>query len=237
MNFLNKLAPFMPVVSAGVVLVLGFVLTYGAVAKLGIGTNSQKTESGLSGARVVYLTEDENKSKQIFIAGINVANPQKLTNAENGVTDFAISPDQSQIIYIEQTEDFDYALWLMSLDGAENKLMFSCEGANCGQPIWSPDGKHIVFEYMPLEEGTSSLWWLDITTGEARPVFQEARLPGTNPRWSPNGEWLSYATPDGIRLNHLESGESRTHSQYAWRGCAVVARQQIHAGAGCDHQK
>jgi Tol biopolymer transport system component len=34
-------------------------------------------------------------------------------------------------------------------------------------------------------------------------------LPGINPRWSPNGEWLSYAAPDGIRLNHLEDGESR----------------------------
>jgi nickel/cobalt exporter len=210
MDALNRLAPFMPVVSALIVLLLGFGLTYGAVARLGAGTSPKETASSLSGAKVVYLADDENKSKQVFIAEIDSANPKKLTNAENGVTDFAISPDQSQMIYVEQTKDFDYVLWLMSLDGAENKLMFACEGANCGQPIWSPDGKRVVFEYMPLEEATSSLWWLDVTTGEARPVFQEARLPGTNPRWSPNGVWLSYASTDGIRLNHLESGESRT---------------------------
>ncbi|MDO9300098.1 MAG: hypothetical protein Q7T89_01895 [Anaerolineales bacterium] len=214
MNFLSRLAPFMPVVSAGVVLLLGFGLTYGAVARLGTGSNSQATASSLSrvlrqAQDVVYLANDENKSRQIFIAGINSANPQKLTNAENGVTDFALSPDQEQMIYIEQTKDFDYALWLMNLSGAENKLMFACEGANCGQPIWSPDGRRVVYEYMPLEEATSSLWWLDVATGAAQPVFQEARLPGTNPRWSPNGAWLSYAAPEGIRLNHLESGESR----------------------------
>jgi Tol biopolymer transport system component len=62
---------------------------------------------------------------------------------------------------------------------------------------------------MSLDGGASSLWWFDTATGKAQPVFQEALLPGTNPRWSPNGKWLSYAAPEGIRLNQLESGESR----------------------------
>ena len=30
-----------------------------------------------------------------------------------------------------------------------------------------------------------------------------------NPRWSPDGQWLSYATSDGIHLYRLENGESR----------------------------
>lgn len=210
MDALNRLAPFMPVVSALVVVLLGFGLTYGAAARLGSETISQEAASSLSGARVVYLAEDENKSKQVFITGINSAISQKITNAENGVTEFALSPDESQIIYIEQAKDFRYTLWRMNLDGTEHTLMFACEGANCGQPVWSPDGKRVVFEYMPLEEGRSSLWWLNLETGETQPVFQEARLPGANPRWSPNGAWLSYAAPDGIRLNHLERGESRT---------------------------
>jgi Tol biopolymer transport system component len=140
---------------------------------------------------------------------IKDSNPRKLTDASKGVTDFALSPDQSEVIYIEQTEDFGYALWMLNLNATENKLVISCEQANCSQPVWSPDGKHIVYEYMPLDQGTSSLWWLDILTGKAQPVFQEARLPGTNPSWSPNGEWISYATPEGIRLNDLQSGVSR----------------------------
>lgn len=212
MDSFNKLAPFMPMVSALIVLILGFGLTYGAVAKLGSGSNSQKTESGLgmSEARVIYLNDDQNKHKQIFVMDIKGGDPLKLTDAAKGVTDFALSPDQFRVIYIEQTEDFGYALWLLNLESAENKLVFACEQANCSQPVWSPDGKYIVFEYMPLDAGASSLWWLDAATAEARPVFQEARLPGTNPRWSPNGEWLSYAAPEGIRLYQLESGESRT---------------------------
>jgi ABC-type nickel/cobalt efflux system permease component RcnA/Tol biopolymer transport system component len=209
MNFLSRVAPLMPVISAGVVMILGVVLTYGAVVKVQAGTSSQKTESTLSGARVFYLAEDENKFKQIFAAEISLGSPQKITNTEKGVTDFAVSPDESQIVFIEQTEELDYALWLTSLDGANQRKMFLCDAANCSQPVWSPDGLRIIFEYMPLDAGTSSLWWLDVTTGAAQSVFQESRLPGTNPRWSPNGEWLSYASSDGIHLSNLATGESR----------------------------
>lgn len=209
MNFLSRVAPLMPVVSAGVVMILGLVLTYGAMGKIGAGTSPQKAESTLSGARVFYLAEDENKYKQIFVTETSPDSPQKITNTEKGVTDFAVSPDESQIVFIEQTEDLDYALWLTGLDGANQRRMFLCDNANCSQPVWSPDGLRIIFEYMPLDAGTSSLWWLDVTTGAAQSVFQEARLPGTNPRWSPNGEWLSYASTDGIRLNNLATGESR----------------------------
>jgi Tol biopolymer transport system component len=60
-----------------------------------------------------------------------------------------------------------------------------------------------------LETGISSLWWLDVPTKKAQAVFQEARLPGVNARWSPDGAWLSYATTEGVRLNNLQSGESR----------------------------
>jgi Tol biopolymer transport system component len=97
----------------------------------------------------------------------------------------------------------------MNLIDKKFPLVISCKPAICGQPIWSPDGKHVVYEYMTLDGGASSLWWLDIATGKAQPLFQEERLPGSNPRWSPNGEWLSYATPEGIRLYRLENGESR----------------------------
>jgi Tol biopolymer transport system component len=48
-----------------------------------------------------------------------------------------------------------------------------------------------------------------MATAEAQPVFQDSNLPGGNPRWSPDGKWLSYATPEGIRLYNLENGETR----------------------------
>jgi nickel/cobalt transporter (NicO) family protein len=212
MDAFNKYAPVMPIISAGIVLILGIGLTYGAVSKL--GNNAPLLMAGpgqKSGndAQVIYINADENKHKQLFVVDTQGSDPLKLTNTANGVVDFAVSPDGEQVIYVEQTEDIEYNLWLMDLKSKENHLVVSCNTAICGQPIWSPDGKRIVYEYMLTDGGTSSLWWLDLASGKAQPVFQEENLPGTNPRWSPDGKWLSYATPEGIRLYHLESGESR----------------------------
>jgi ABC-type nickel/cobalt efflux system permease component RcnA len=209
MDAFNKFAPIMPIVSAAIVLILGIGLTYGAVSKIGSFSSMAGADSKENEAQAIYLNADENKHKQLFIVDTQGSDPIKLTDTANGVVDFAISPDQGQIIYIEQTEDIEYNLWLMNLISKEKRLVVSCKTAVCGQPIWSPDGKRVVYEYMELDGGVSSLWWFDVASGKAQPVFQEARLPGTNPRWSPNGEWLSYAAPNGIRLYDLESSESR----------------------------
>ena len=46
-------------------------------------------------------------------------------------------------------------------------------------------------------------------TAEANPVFQRSNLPVRNARWSPDGNWLSYSTSEGVRLQHLATGEGR----------------------------
>lgn len=217
MDSFNKFAPVMPVVSAGIVLLLGFGLTYGAVTKL-TGSKSPSIaatgQGSINEAQIIYLNTDETDHKQLLMVDTKGSEPRQLTNAARGVVDFAISPDQKQVAYFEQTEEIQYNLWIMKTDGTENRLAASCEEAECGRPVWSPDGKRVIYEHMAVSAdgsttGMSSLWWFDITTGEAQSVFQEDRLPGTNPRWSPNGEWLSYAASDGIRLYHLASGENR----------------------------
>ncbi len=173
------------------------------------------SQGSVNEAQIIYLNADENDHKQLFIVDTKGSEPRQITDAAKGVVDFAVSPDQKQVIYIEQTEEIEYEFWLMNPDGTENRLVASCKEAQCGQPIWSPDGQNVSFmntwrsAQMDRQLALSSLWWFDVASGEAQSVFQEDRLPGTNPRWSPNGEWLSYATPEGIRLYNLESGENR----------------------------
>ncbi|MBL8107931.1 MAG: hypothetical protein JNJ72_20350, partial [Anaerolineales bacterium] len=68
MGFLDKFAPVMPLVSAIVVVILGAALTWGAAvrAKENVGF-VLPTQTSINEARILYLQEDENRVKQLFI--------------------------------------------------------------------------------------------------------------------------------------------------------------------------
>jgi Tol biopolymer transport system component len=71
----------------------------------------------------------------------------------------------------------------------------------------------VIFEHIALSgtdaTGLATLWWIDMNTNKVEPLFQEDKLPGANPRWSTDGNWLSYATAENVRLYNFETGESR----------------------------
>jgi Tol biopolymer transport system component len=60
--------------------------------------------------------------------------------------------------------------------------------------------------------GIPSIWWLDLTTYETAPLFQDAQMPGYNPRWSPDGKWLSYTSinPQEIQIYNMETDASQS---------------------------
>lgn len=213
MGAFDRIAPLMPIVSALVVLALGFGLTYGACVRAKGGFSStEPAPSSINKAQVLYLAEDEDKVAQIFIADYKKGASRSITNSANGVIDYALSPHETHAAYIIQTEDLVNEIWLVDLASGENRKISDCGDAVCSQPIWSPDGNRLVYEHMSLAAdnatGLATLWWIDVNTGEARPMFQESQLPGANPRWSPDGQWISYAAPESVRLYDLETGES-----------------------------
>jgi Tol biopolymer transport system component len=242
MDAFSRFAPALPVVSALVVLALGAALTWGALTHFGsaqevslagilptedavlVQTGTEENEAAqaveaygfsLQEAQIIYLSEDEDGRKQLVISDTNGEIERTLTSVPRGVRDYALSPDRTQVIYVGQAANLGVSLWLVSVDGGQVHEVVTCDPADCSQPIWSPDGKKVVYERLDLSAeggglGLPTLWWLDLASGETRHVFQEAQLPGINPRWSPDGRWLSYSTPDGgIRLYNLVTGENR----------------------------
>ncbi len=214
-SFIDKLAPVMPIISALIVLILGLGLTWGAYARakesFGLG---EAGAGGVNEARVIYQVEGEDRVKQLFVADVKDYQSVALTDSASNVVDFSLSPDETQVVYVVQTEELQNEMWLVNLTSGESKKISNCTNAVCSQPVWSPDGSRIIFEHISLTgadaTGLTTLWWIDMQTNEVMPLFQEGKLPGANPRWSPDGKWLSYATSENVRLYNFETGESRT---------------------------
>ena len=169
--------------------------------------------SGVNDARVLYQVESEDHVKRLFIANVKDGQSIALTDEATNVTDFSLSADQSQVVYVVQNDDLQNSMWLVTLADGKSKKLFDCTDASCSQPVWSPDDSRVIFEHIALTgadaTGLATLWWVDMNTYKVEPLFQEGKLPGANPRWSPDGKWLSYATSENIRLYNFETGESR----------------------------
>lgn len=168
--------------------------------------------------RILFIKPDPEGPDQIFVADADGRQPPtQLSQANATVLDFAVAPDSSQIAYAVMTHDQGTTgtadLWLMNADGANQRMLLACPEAMCSRPVWTPDGRRLVYERREIlnpgaPPGNPRLWWLDVASGQTVPVFGDSQLLGLFAAISPDGRWLSYVSPtdQGIQLYNLEDG-------------------------------
>lgn len=210
----ERVSPVLPMASAFIVLALGLALTVGAYLRwseafilAGPGAGSMEE------AQVLYLSGGQEQVRRLFISKLRDGSPVLLSGESENVVDYVPSPDQTKVLYVTQTRNFQDTIWLVDLHSRGRRVLVDCAQAICSRPAWSPDGKFVVYEYMRFAGKNAyqviSLWWLDVDSGETNPLFQESKLYGIDPRWSPDGKWLGYAAAGVLRLYNLQSGEGR----------------------------
>ncbi len=233
----ERYAPAIAVASALVVLALGLGLTWNAVRGTGYLAQAQ-VDGGvgratavtapqpqlkahkpahaftLAAARVLYLVLDEQGMYQLYSMPATGGPPTALTQTPYGIWNYTVSPDRQRVIYAAIRADRGSDLWLLAGDGRQKRLL-ECPQTACRNAAFAPDGTRIVYEQLDISPenvaGTTTLWWLDLTSGETAPIFQDVGLPGFSPAWSPDGQWLSYiapAMPTKIQLYNLTDGRS-----------------------------
>lgn len=162
---------------------------------------------------IVYLGWDENEQIQVYRQSLGDESKQ-VTTVEAGVFEYAVAPDGETIAYSTMVVDGSSSLRQIGIDGRGSRLLLMCEQAVCGQIVWADDNRRLIYEKRPIGDdgipGSTYLWWLDTETGETQTVLEDQNARGTGARFSPDGQWLSYVSPEeqGAILYHLTDGRS-----------------------------
>jgi Tol biopolymer transport system component len=165
--------------------------------------------------RIVYVSWDDEAADQLYVANFDgeTVTTSQLTQTEADVLDFAVKPDGSQIAYAILRDGGAADLWLINSDGSRNRELLACPEAACSQAHWLPDGQRLIYERRTIPTpgappGNPRLWWLDVTSGQTVPLFQDSQMLGLYPRVSDDGQWLSFVSPidQGIQLFNLGDG-------------------------------
>ena len=224
LQWFDRAARVVPLLSAFALVVIGSFLSINAVPNLQtrpatpvrVARQTQDQAFDLETAGILFLDQDEAGQNQLFHLDLGADQPQQLTQDPSGIRNYLVSPVFAEALYTT-IDALDSRIWLIDLVSGRQTLVLDCVEALCANPAWMPDGSGFLYQRLDygLQEGGlaydtmyPSIWWFDMPSGETEPLFQDSRLPGINPSFSPDGEWLSYfnISPTVTQLYHLESG-------------------------------
>jgi TolB protein len=127
----------------------------------------------------------ESSNTFLYRSLVNEESPRQRLSPDAAVADSApaYSPDGQWIAFGRAPADTDAGrqLWLMRPDGSEARALTTDPAVTHGPPSWSPDGRYLLFQrYDPVTEA-SSVWRLEVGTGEAMLLAEGGYLPGWLP--------------------------------------------------------
>ncbi len=156
--------------------------------------------------RVAYLAPADGAVQNIWLVDpADAAHPTQITHSADGVYNYSVSPDGTQIAYAENDRGTGTAdLMLLDLGSGAVTQLTHCQTAMCTTPVWRPDGQMIAYERAENDpqfgSSPSRIWLLDLSVSPAttRQLFPDGQTLGYGAQWS----------ADGSRISLLDSGSS-----------------------------
>lgn len=173
---------------------------------------------------IAYTVIDDNGREQVVTAavhldpaGVTAEPPVQVTDAPYGIWDFAVDAKTGQIAYARLYEDGTSDLWTLHPGADTPELLLTCPNAACNSMAFSPDSQLLAYSQRLASDFSSAvvspprLWLLELATSTPARVFADEQRLGFEPRWSPDGNWLGYLSPDlgGIGVYNVENGTTR----------------------------
>ncbi len=139
---------------------------------------------------------------------IEVTDLLKIKTAGN----VAVSPDGSMVAYTvtsilpdeKNSLEYNYEtqIWMAKTDGSDAPRPFTAGKEGARQPVWSPDGRHLLF--VRRVNGESQLFLASMQGGEPRQIT-EISTGASNPVWSPNGKMIAFTSSIPLRQVYNDS--------------------------------
>jgi len=179
------------------------------------------------GVQIVYSALDATGKEQLFLAPAQVGStepistaPLQLTNLSSSLWEFAVAPDSSRIVFTALREDGTSDLWSISPGEQQPTPLIACPNAVCSSIAWSADGRTLAFSRRNATELSTAvlspprLWLFDAISGESFPAFADDQKLAFEPRWSADGQWLSYLSPDlgGVGVYHRQTNQEQFYA-------------------------
>ena len=225
LQWFDQVAKYAPLMSAIVLVGIGSILTLTAAPNLINDSSYQPRYVGeqylrdftIEDASILFLKKDQAGLDQLFRMPLKDQTPEQLTLDNSGIRNYIVSPTTPEVLYTT-VEYLNSRIWLLSLVTKETTLLLDCIDSICANPTWLADSSGILYQRLDFsssdnltryEPAYPSIWWLDISSQQTEPLFQDSQLPGVNPRFSPGGKYLSYfsISPMMVQIYHLETGQ------------------------------
>jgi Tol biopolymer transport system component len=177
-------------------------------------------------SRYVYVT-NKNGSQELRVhnqaddTDLHIVSASAFGGEVIGISAPVSAPGGQRIAYNVFGANGAVAVWISPIGGGA-PIKLTQEGATEIGPEWSPDGESIALS--SLDGGAFRLAVVRVGRNE-KPRVIEVTSTGDQslPAWSPSGEWIAYATDQGLKLVSPDGTRHRLIGPVA--GTAVVWSQ------------